>query len=151
MLFSLPDVGTLATLPCVAGESASPCVFSPDDQHLALIIEPSALWWTGDDDEVDWDTLARGGPVHWATLHVQETRLHGVRAEYPILVELHAGWVPSEKLQGATWPQNVRFMDGTQLTFARSLRRDRAWCRRHRPPERPGLRPAPAPGSRSRS
>jgi hypothetical protein len=74
-LFSLPDLETLASLPYVPGESATPCRFSPDDRLVALVVEPDAIWWTAGHDR-DWDTAAEGGRMHWATLHLQET---GVR------------------------------------------------------------------------
>jgi hypothetical protein len=92
-------------------------VFSPDDRYLALVVEPSAFWWASDEDGADWETPAKGGPVHWATLHIQETRLQGVHAEFPILVDLPRGWVPSDEVQGASWPRNVRFMSPMQLVY----------------------------------
>jgi hypothetical protein len=116
-LFSLPDGETLGSLPYVAGESASPCLFTPDERQLVFVLEPNTLWWAGDVEDADWDTPAKGGPVHWATLHTHETRKGGAHAEYPILVDLPRGWVPGEDLACATWPRNVRFADAQRLVF----------------------------------
>lgn len=140
VLFSLPELATLATLPYGAGESASPCVFSPDEAHLVFVIEPDACWWAGGGEDADWDTPARGGPVQWAVLHAQETRPHGARAERPILVDLPAGWVPGAELAGATWPRNLRFADAGHVVF------DVPWggtCGIPFPPEGPCFAPPP--------
>lgn len=140
VLFSLPDLVTLATLPYVAGESASPCVFSPDEDHLAFVVEPDACWWAGGGEEADWDTPARGGPVQWAVLHVQETRPPGVRGEHPVLVDLPAGWLPSGDLAGASWPRNLRFAGAGRVVF------DVPWggtCSIPFPPEGPCFAPPP--------
>lgn len=117
VLFSLPDLKTLGSLPYVGGESASPCLFSPDEGHLVLVVEPYAYWWAGDVEEADWDTPAKGGPVQWAALHTQETREGGAHAEHPILVNLPQGWLPGEDLAGASWPRNVRFANAERLVF----------------------------------
>ena len=139
-LCSLPELVTLATLPYTAGESASPCVFSPDETYLAFVIEPNGLWWAGDGDEADWDTPAEGGSVQWAVLHAHETRRHGIRTEHPILVDVPRGWVPSEELAGASWPRNVRFAAVGQLAF------DLPWggtCSIPFPPKAPCFAPPP--------
>lgn len=145
VLFSLPDVKTLGSLPYVGGESASPCLFSPDDGHLVLVIEPHAYWWAGDAEDADWDTPAKGGPVHWATLHTHETGEGSAHAEYPIFVDLPRGWVPAEDLACASWPRNVRFADAERLVF------DVPWggeCTIPFPPRDPLLAPAPTAGPR---
>ena len=117
LLFSLPGLATLASLPYVAGESATPCLFSPDEQYLALVLEPFAYWWAGDGDHADADTPAKGGPVHWATLYLQEVGEQGRCTEHKIFVDLPRGWVPNEDLQAASWPRNVRFKDAQHLVF----------------------------------
>jgi hypothetical protein len=140
VLFSLPDLATVATLPYVGGESASPCVFSPDEKYLAFLIEPDVLWWTGGGDEADWDTPAKGGPVRWAVLHAQETRPQGIRGEHPIHVDLPQGWAPDDELAGASRPRNVRFADGGHLVF------DLPWggtCSIPFPPREPCFAPPP--------
>jgi hypothetical protein len=146
VLFSLPDVMTLGSLPYVGGESASPCLFSPDEGHLVLVTEPNAYWWAGDVEDADWDTPAKGGPVHWATLHTQEAREGGAHAEHPILVDLPKGWLPGEELAGASWPRNVRFADVERLVF------EVPWggeCTIPFPPHGPLLAPAPNTGART--
>ena len=109
VLFSLPDAAPLSTLPYLLGEGASPCLFSPDERHLAMVVEPAPYWWAGDEPDADEETPAKGGPVQWAALHVQETREGGVRREFPIMVDLPRGWVPPEGMEDATWPRQVRF------------------------------------------
>jgi hypothetical protein len=148
VLFSLPDVKTLGSLPYVGGESASPCLFSPDDGHLVLVMEPNTCWWAGDVEDADWDTPARGGPVHWATLHTHEAKEGGAHAEHPILVDLPQGWFPDEELAGASWPRNVRFADPGRLVF------DVPWggeCAIPFPPRGSLFAPAPTEGPRPAS
>ncbi|MBK9519724.1 MAG: hypothetical protein IPO09_20840 [Anaeromyxobacter sp.] len=117
VLFSLPDAAPLATIPYLLGESASPCLFSPDERHLLMVVEPGGAWWAGAEAGAAADTPARGGPVRWATLHVQEVRENGSRSEIPIIVDLPLGWVPGDALDGATWPRGVRFDGPGRLVF----------------------------------
>jgi hypothetical protein len=117
VLFSLPDAAPLATLPYLLGEGASPCLFSPDERYLVLVVEPGGGWWAGGDPDADGSTPAKGGPVLWAALHVQETCEGGARSETPILVDLPRGWVPPEGMDDATWPRQVRFEGAGYLVF----------------------------------
>jgi hypothetical protein len=140
-LFSIPGIETLASLPYVQGESATPCLFSPDDRWVALVREPDPIWWTLGDDR-DWDTPTEGGRVHWATLHLQATAGDRRRLEHPILVDVPRGWFPPEELAGATWPRNVRFEGPARLGF------DLPWGGSfvfEVPPEGPCVAPGPAP------
>jgi len=138
-VFSLPELVTMSRLPYVSGESACPCVFSPDGRYVVLVTEPYAMWWAGD-DEADWDTPAAGGRMPWATIHVHEVRPQGLRDQVAVFVEVPLGWVPPEEIQCASWPRNLRFTAAARLAF------DAPWggtCETDFPP--PGSCDAPPP------
>lgn len=114
-VFSLPSLARIGALPCQAGKSGSPCVFSPDGRWLALVIEPNCIWWSGKEDR-DWDTPAEGGKVRWATLFLHR-KGDATPGAHPIFVDVPAGFFPDEKHQGNTYPEHVRFVDDGHLGF----------------------------------
>jgi hypothetical protein len=118
VVFTLPDLATVASLPYVYGETAAPCAFSHDERWMAFVYGPSGAWWTGDDDDADWDTPANGGRVRWAMLCLEDLRPPGGRSEHPILVDVEPGWVPPEALvEEWTWPRGVRFESADEMRF----------------------------------